>query len=124
VAQGAGRADASVPLRAAHAAAARMRAQPVLRELALLAARARLDVARPEPEPPHLKEPMEDLLGLTPREAEVLTLLARGHTNREIADALVISVKTTGHHVSHILHKLDVPTRTDAAAIAHRIGAG
>ena len=70
-----------------------------------------------------VKQPMEDLLGLTPREAEVLTLVARGHTNREIAEALVISIKTTGHHVSHILHKLDVPTRADAAAIAHRIGA-
>jgi DNA-binding NarL/FixJ family response regulator len=95
-----------------------------LRELALLATRARLDVAWPQPEPAQVHEPLEDVLGLTPREAEVLTLLARGHTNREIADALVISVKTTGHHVSHILHKLDVPTRTDAAAIAHRIGAG
>jgi len=100
-----------------------MRAQPLLREVAQLASRARLELARPEPEPSHPEQPMEDLLGLTPREAEVLTLLARGHTNREIADALVISVKTTGHHVSHILHKLDVPTRADAAAIAHRIGA-
>ena len=123
VARGAGRADASVPLREAHAVAARIRAQPLLRELALLATRARLDLAWPEPEPPHVKQPMEDLLGLTPREAEVLTLVARGHTNREIAEALVISIKTTGHHVSHILHKLDVPTRADAAAIAHRIGA-
>jgi DNA-binding CsgD family transcriptional regulator/tetratricopeptide (TPR) repeat protein len=123
VAAGAGRADAVVPLREAHAVAARMRAQPLLRELALLASRARLELARPEPEPSQPEQPMEDLLGLTPREAEVLTLLARGHTNREIADALVISVKTTGHHVSHILHKLDVPTRADAAAIAHRIGA-
>jgi DNA-binding CsgD family transcriptional regulator/tetratricopeptide (TPR) repeat protein len=123
VARGAGRADASVPLREAHAVAARMRAQPLLRELALLATRARLDIASPKPEPPQLKRPMEDLLGLTPREAEVLTLVARGHTNREIAEALVISIKTTGHHVSHILHKLDVPTRADAAAIAHRIGA-
>ena len=123
VARGAGRAGASVPLREAHAVAARIRAQPLLRELALLATRARLDLAWPEPEPPHMKQPMEDLLGLTPREAEVLTLVARGHTNREIAEALVISIKTTGHHVSHILHKLDVPTRADAAAIAHRIGA-
>jgi DNA-binding NarL/FixJ family response regulator len=95
----------------------------LLRELSLLATRARLDLACSEPEQPHTKPPMEDLLGLTPREAEVLTLVARGHTNREIAQALVISIKTTGHHVSHILHKLDVPTRADAAAIAHRIGA-
>jgi DNA-binding CsgD family transcriptional regulator len=123
VARGAGRAEASVPLMEAHALAARMRAQPLLRELGLLATRARLDLASPEPEPPPDNRPMEDLLGLTRREAEVLTLVARGHTNREIAEALVISIKTTGHHVSHILHKLDVPTRADAAAIAHRIGA-
>ena len=123
MARGAGRADAGVPLREAHAVAARIRAQPLLRELELLATRARLDLAWPEPEPPHTKQPMEDLLGLTPREAEVLTLVARGHTNREIAEELVISIKTTGHHVSHILHKLDVATRADAAAIAHRIGA-
>ena len=123
VARGAGRADAGVPLREAHAVAARLRAQPLLRELELLATRARLELAWPEPEPPQLKQPMEDLLGLTPREAEVLALVARGHTNREIAEELVISIKTTGHHVSHILHKLDVTTRADAAAIAHRIGA-
>ena len=53
----------------------------------------------------------------------MLALVARGHTNREIAEELVISIKTTGHHVSHILHKLDVATRADAAAIAHRLGA-
>jgi DNA-binding NarL/FixJ family response regulator len=59
--------------------------------------------------------------GLTPRELEVLALLAKGLTNRDIADELVIGVKTVGIHVSHILRKLDVPTRVEAAAIAHRI---
>jgi DNA-binding NarL/FixJ family response regulator len=48
-------------------------------------------------------------------------LVARGYTNREIADALVISVKTAGVHVSHILGKLAVPNRVEAAAIAHRL---
>ena len=51
---------------------------------------------------------------------EVLTLVARGYTNREIADTLVISVKTAGVHVSHILRKLDAPNRLAAAAIAQR----
>jgi DNA-binding NarL/FixJ family response regulator len=60
-------------------------------------------------------------LGVTPREAEVLTLVARGYTNREIADTLVISVKTASVHVSHILRKLDAPNRREAAAIAHRL---
>jgi DNA-binding NarL/FixJ family response regulator len=58
-----------------------------------------------------------------PREAEVLTLVARGLTNREVADELVISVKTASVHVSHILRKLDAPNRREAAAIAHRLAA-
>ena len=52
----------------------------------------------------------------------MLLLVARGLTNREIAAALVISVKTASVHVSHILRKLDVPNRVEAAAIAHRFG--
>ena len=51
----------------------------------------------------------------------MLRLIARGYTNREIADALVISVKTAGVHVSNILRKLDAPNRLEAAAIAHQI---
>jgi DNA-binding NarL/FixJ family response regulator len=50
----------------------------------------------------------------------VLQLIAQGCTNREIARTLVISEKTTGVHVTHILRKLDVPTRVQAAAIADR----
>ena len=57
---------------------------------------------------------------MTSREAEVLTLVARGHTNREIAATLVISVRTAGVHVSHILRKAGAPNRGEAAAIAHR----
>jgi DNA-binding NarL/FixJ family response regulator len=85
----------------------------------LLAERARLDVTPSAP--PDDGGTEGEALGLTPRELEVLGLLARGLTNREIGDALVISIKTVGIHVSHILRKLDVPTRVDAAAIAHRI---
>ena len=58
---------------------------------------------------------------MTPREREVLQLLAGGYTNREIATELVISVKTASVHVSHILRKLDAPNRLEAAAIAHRV---
>ncbi len=58
-------------------------------------------------------------LGLTPREAEVLTLLARRSTNREIAAALVISVRTAEHHVAHILRKLGAANRLEAGAIVH-----
>ncbi len=58
---------------------------------------------------------------MTPREAEVLTLVASGYTNREIAARLVISVRTASVHVSHILRKLGAPNRIEAAAIAHRL---
>jgi DNA-binding CsgD family transcriptional regulator len=116
VAAGASRAAASQPLQAAYATAGRIGARPFLRELDRLAERARLD-RRPPPAP----EPAHTLLDLTPRETEVLDLIARGLTNREIADELVISVKTASVHVSHILHKLDAGNRVEAAAIAHRL---
>jgi len=60
--------------------------------------------------------------GLTPRELEVLVLLARGGSNREIARTLVISEKTAANHVEHIYAKLDVSTRTAAALYAMRQG--
>ncbi|WP_344951196.1 response regulator transcription factor, partial [Actinomadura miaoliensis] len=60
--------------------------------------------------------------GLTPRELEVLRLVAQGRSNREIAEALFISAKTASVHVSNILGKLDVASRGEAAATAHRLG--
>jgi DNA-binding NarL/FixJ family response regulator len=60
--------------------------------------------------------------GLTEREAEVLALVAAGKTNREIADALVISEKTVARHLSNIFTKLDLPSRTAAAAYAFEHG--
>jgi DNA-binding CsgD family transcriptional regulator/tetratricopeptide (TPR) repeat protein len=121
VTAGASRTEAAVPLRHAHAIAARIVARPLLRELELLAQRARLDLV-PPPSAFHKEQhgPAETL-GLTAREAEVLNLLARGYTNREIAATLVISVKTASVHVSHILRKLGAPNRLEAAAIAHRL---
>jgi DNA-binding CsgD family transcriptional regulator len=121
VAAGASRAEASGPLRQAHAVAARIGATPLAEQLELLAQRARLDLASPDAGPPDRKQGLEELLDLTPREAEVLTLLARGYTNREIAATLVISARTAGVHVSHILRKLGAPNRREAAAIAHRL---
>jgi DNA-binding CsgD family transcriptional regulator len=63
-----------------------------------------------------------DELGLTPREREVLALVADGRTNRQIAEALFISAKTASVHVSNILAKLGVGSRVEAAAVAHRLG--
>lgn len=63
-----------------------------------------------------------DPFGLTPRERQVLTLVARGATNREIGAELFMAEKTASVHVSRILSKLDVRSRTEAAAVAHRLG--
>ena len=59
---------------------------------------------------------------LTARECEVLRLLVQGHTNPEIAAALFISRKTASNHVTNILAKLGVETRTAAATYAVRQG--
>ena len=58
--------------------------------------------------------------GLTPRELEVLQLLATGKTNRQIAAALALSEKTIDRHVSNILAKLCVPSRAAATSYAYR----
>ena len=60
--------------------------------------------------------------GLTPREVEVLCLLARGASNKEIAAQLVISPKTAGNHVEHIYVKTGARTRTAASLFAMRHG--
>ncbi len=60
--------------------------------------------------------------GLTRREVQVLTLLAGGHTNAELARRLHLSAKTIDHHVSSILGKLGVRSRTEAVAAAFGLG--
>lgn len=62
-----------------------------------------------------MTSPGEDL---TEREREVLALVARGYTNKQIADALHVSEKTARNHVSHILEKLGLSRRSEAAAYA------
>ncbi len=90
-----------------------------------LAARARLRIADADaaaPDAPADDEPEEAPFGLTPRELQVLALVARGATNREIGAELYMAEKTASVHVSRILAKLDVRSRTEAAAVAHRHG--
>ncbi|AQW53608.1 regulatory protein [Streptomyces hygroscopicus] len=65
-------------------------------------------------------DPAEEL-GLTPRERDVLRLVAAGRSNRQIAEELFISPKTASVHVSNILAKLGVSGRGEAAAVAHRL---
>ncbi|GAB3746464.1 response regulator [Microlunatus parietis] len=75
----------------------------------------RFAATSPRPTPP-LAEP------LTPRETEVLTGIARGWSNAEIAEALVITTGTAKIHVARVLTKLGVGTRVQAAIFAHRHG--
>ena len=62
-----------------------------------------------------------DPFGLTERERQVLRLVAQGATNRQIGATLYMAEKTASVHVSRILAKLDVRSRTEAAAVAHRL---
>ncbi len=109
-----------------------LRAAPLRAALDDLARRARLGV----PDQPNGPVPVDRLpggaagqagqtigsAGLTAREREVLRLIAEGRSNREIGAALFISAKTASVHVSNILGKLGVASRTEAAALALREG--
>ncbi|HEX7301035.1 MAG TPA: AAA family ATPase [Solirubrobacteraceae bacterium] len=64
----------------------------------------------------------ENPAGLTAREVEVLRLVGEGLRNTDIAERLFLAEKTVAHHVSAILRKLDVRTRGEASAEAHRLG--
>jgi DNA-binding NarL/FixJ family response regulator len=64
----------------------------------------------------------ESLLGLTPRQLEVLRLMAEGRTDREIAAALFIEYRTVTTHVQNILNQLGVESRTAASTEAMRLG--
>jgi DNA-binding CsgD family transcriptional regulator/tetratricopeptide (TPR) repeat protein len=113
----AGRREAAVAaLRAAHAITARLGARPLETQLEILARRMRVRLAgRAEGSP---GAPRESAFGLTPREREVLARVAAGRTNRQIAEELFISESTAGVHVSNILAKLGVSSRTEAAGLA------
>lgn len=69
-----------------------------------------------------LRENEEYSVGLTPREQETLHLVARGLTNPEIADKMMVSVSTVNFHVHNVLEKLGAKTRTEAVVIAAREG--
>jgi DNA-binding NarL/FixJ family response regulator len=115
------RAKATTALRSAYQTAERLGAAPLRREVEGLARRARIDLTEPAAAEAAPARPA-DPYGLTPREREVLALLADGRTNPEIAQALFISARTAGIHVSNILAKLGVASRGEAAAVAHRGG--
>jgi DNA-binding CsgD family transcriptional regulator len=97
-------------------------------ETTALAERARLEIAAPNGATAASDGSLEpsdgraddDPFGLTPRERQVLALIAEGATNRQIGAALYMAEKTASVHVSRILAKLGVRSRTQAAAVAHR----
>jgi DNA-binding CsgD family transcriptional regulator/tetratricopeptide (TPR) repeat protein len=123
--RGGSRAEAAAILAGAWTAANRLGARLLAGEIESLARRARIDLPSPEEEQPERERPADvpagDALGLTPREREVLALIADGRTNRQIAETLFISGKTASVHVSNILAKLGVANRGEAAAVAHRL---
>jgi ATP/maltotriose-dependent transcriptional regulator MalT len=125
------REGATAAAREALAVARRLGAAWLVAELEALAARGRLAVegateasgnGHAAPEGSAGADGDGDPFGLTPRERQVLGLVARGATNREIGAELFMAEKTASVHVSRILSKLDVRSRTEAAAVAHRLG--
>jgi DNA-binding NarL/FixJ family response regulator len=117
LANGGARAEATELLQSAHRLAAAMRAALLVGDIEAAATRFRIPLA----DRPAAADPLARF-GLTTREREVLALVAAGRSNREIADALYISVKTASVHVTNILRKLGVTRRVQAAAIAQRAG--
>jgi HD-GYP domain-containing protein (c-di-GMP phosphodiesterase class II) len=108
------------PYRLAHSAeqaAAEMRAEVRAGRLDGSAADAVLEAAGHR-----LPRRREALAGLTAREVEVLVLLARGLSNKQIAERLVITPKTAGNHIEHIYAKIDASSRATAAMFAVQHG--
>ena len=105
------RAEATGELAAAHEVAVRLGAEPLRTAIEGLARRGRLEFAG-------IPRAVDVSAVFTPRETEVLALMAQGRTNRQIGAELFISEKTASVHVSNILAKLGASGRTEAVAIA------
>ena len=121
------RAAATEPARATLERARKLGSRWLVDELTALAERARIDLADGHGEAVKGNgdgapgDHDEDPFGLTNRERQVLALIAEGATNRQIGAALFMAEKTASVHVSRILRKLGVSSRTQAAAVAHRL---
>jgi ATP/maltotriose-dependent transcriptional regulator MalT len=111
------RKEAESAITEAHAIAVALGAAPLRTRLESLARRARIRLQGVES-----VDDAADRLGLTRREREVLALVADGRSNRQIGEQLYMAESTAGVHVSNILGKLGVTRRSEAAAVAHRMG--
>ncbi|MCV0404288.1 MAG: AAA family ATPase [Chloroflexi bacterium] len=109
--------DGAAAIAEAHAIAVDLGSGPLRENVESLARRARIGI-----EGVDTADDAVARLGLTPREREVLALVADGRSNRQIGDALFMAESTAGVHVSNILSKLGVTRRSEAAALAHRMG--
>ncbi len=117
------RVAATARLMDAHELALRVGIRPLIERIDDLARRGRLSLdERPGGEVATFPDTASDPWGLSPREREVLALVGEGRTNRQIGDALFISDKTASVHVTHILVKMGVSSRTEAALLAGRSG--
>ncbi len=97
----------------------RPREKIILREIRLPAEPA----PRPEPSTPFtLNQPQLDALGITPRELEILSLIAQGLSNREIATRLFVSQNTVKTHCSRTFDKLGARRRTQAVQLGKQLG--
>jgi DNA-binding CsgD family transcriptional regulator len=109
---------AATALRRAHELALDLQAAPLLAEIQALARSARVSLAVTDERRPAAAAALP---GLTPREREVLAHLVAGRTYGEIARELVLSEKTVGVHVSHLLHKTGTANRVELAQLARRL---
>ena len=111
------RKEAQSAITEAHAIAVALGAAPLRTRLESLARRARIALDGVD-----TLDDAAERLGLTRREREVLALVADGRSNRQIGEQLYMAESTAGVHVSNILGKLGVTRRSEAAAVAHRMG--
>ncbi|HSO02455.1 MAG TPA: LuxR C-terminal-related transcriptional regulator, partial [Gaiellaceae bacterium] len=111
------RTEAEGAITEAHAIAVALGATPLRSRLESLARRGRIPLDGVD-----TRDDAAVRLGLTRREREVLALVADGRSNRQIGEQLYMAESTAGVHVSNILGKLGVTRRSEAAAVAHRMG--
>ncbi len=114
------RAEAKQVLAEARERAGALGAEPLLEAIEDLTVRSRLRPSGAGASSPAAAAAAAQ--GLTPREHEILTWVTAGRTNREIAEALWLSPRTVATHLSRLLRKLGVSTRTQVADTAHRLG--